>query len=184
MAQFFDQITDEMKEFIEKQKMFFNASAPIEGGHVNVSPKGMDCFRIIGDNQVAYLDITGSGNETSAHLRQNGRITIMFCAFDGKPKIIRLFGTGRVVVPTDEEWMGLSAAFDLSKPGIRQIIMINVHKTQTSCGMGVPFYAYEGDRSDLLDYWDKGGEEFVKKYQAKKNVKSMDGLDAYPLEDA
>lgn len=181
MAKFFDDISDSQKAFIEEQHMFFVASAPLsQDGHVNLSPKGMDSFRVLGSNQVAYLDLTGSGNETSAHLNENGRITVMFCAFQGPPKILRLFGTGRVVTANDDEWDQFSGLFP-PMPGTRQIMVIDVHKTQEACGMSVPKFDFVEDRDALVNHWDKNGEDFVREYWDKRNSESLDGLTPYPL---
>lgn len=176
MAKFYDSITPEIRAFIEKQHMFFVASAPLSAeGHVNVSPKGMDTFRILSDHEVAYLDMTGSGNETSAHLLENGRLTFMFCAFAGSPNIVRLYGTGRTVLPGSAEWDALLPLFP-SYPGTRQIITATLHKTQTSCGYAVPFMDYVGERETLSKYWVAKGEEGTAKYQLEKNMCSQDGL--------
>ncbi|MEG3617016.1 pyridoxamine 5'-phosphate oxidase family protein [Magnetovibrio sp. PR-2] len=181
MAKFFDNISDAQKAFIEDQHMFFVASAPLsQDGHVNVSPKGMDSFRVLGPNQVAYLDITGSANETSAHLQENGRITFMFCAFDGPPKILRLFGTGRVITANDEQWDEFSNLFP-PLSGTRQIMVVDVHKTQESCGMGVPKFDFVEDRDALVKHWDKNGDDFVRDYWGRKNSESQDGLKPYAL---
>jgi hypothetical protein len=133
MGRFSDTIVDSHKEFIEKQKMFFVSTAPLQAdGHINLSPKGMDSFRVLSPTQVAYFDIVGSGNETSAHMLENGRVTIMFCAFEGPPNILRLYGNGRTVLPSDPEWAELAANFDLPFY-TRQIILATIHKVQTSC---------------------------------------------------
>src|ERR1700744_1253924 len=133
MAKFFDSILEQHREFIGKQKMFFVSSAPLSAeGHVNLSPKGMDCFRVLSPNKVAYMDIIGSGNETSAHILENGRITFMFCAYDGPPLILRLYGHGYTVVPGDEEWKALSPHFKLVL-ATRQIIVADIDMVQTSC---------------------------------------------------
>jgi len=176
MAKFFDTITPEIRAFIEKQHLFFVASAPLSAeGHVNVSPKGMDTFRILSDHEVAYLDMTGSGNETSAHLLENGRLTFMFCAFQGSPEIVRLYGTGRTILPGTAEWDALSPLFP-TYPGVRQIITATLHKTQTSCGYAVPFMDYVGERETLTKYWVAKGEDGVATYQQAKNQCSQDGL--------
>lgn len=176
MAKVFDSISDNHRAFIEKQKMFFTASAPLDpSGHVNLSPKGMDSFRILSDSKAAYMDINGSGNETSAHILENGRITIMFCAFDGPPNILKLYGKGYTVLPGDKQWEELSALFDLPLPA-RQIIVTEVHKVITSCGYGVPFMDYKGERDQAIKWCDNKGEEGLKKYQADNNLASLDGL--------
>lgn len=181
MATFFDEITDKQRARILHQKIFFVASAPNQG-RVNVSPKGMDSFRILSPNRVAYLDLTGSGNETSAHLRDNGRITVMFCAFEGKPLIMRLFGRGQVITQNHEQWPELSAQFP-EMSGTRQIMVIDVEQTQNSCGTGVPLFDYRGERSELVDHWEKLGPDGVRQYWADRNATSIDGLKPYPLGD-
>ncbi|MCC6830026.1 MAG: pyridoxamine 5'-phosphate oxidase family protein [Thermoleophilia bacterium] len=158
--------------------MFFVATAPLEaGGHVNLSPKGLDTFRVVDAHRVAYLDLTGSGNETSAHLAQNGRITVMFCAFEGPPDILRLFGRGRAVLPGDDGWDDLRARFpDL--PGVRQIIEVTVDRVQTSCGFAVPLYTPAGDRDQLTRWADTKGPDGIRAYQERNNGTSIDGLPA------
>lgn len=176
MAKFFDSITDNIRTFIEAQHIFFVASAPLDAnGHVNMSPKGYDCFRILSPNRVAYLDLTGSGSETSAHLLENGRITFMFCAFQGPPNIVRLFGTGRAVLPSDAEWATLAPLFP-ELPGARQIIVADLSMTQTSCGYSVPFYDYVGERDTLVRWADAKGADGLVAYHCEKNMKSIDGL--------
>src|SRR5258708_16985973 len=134
MAKVYDSINDDLKDFIGEQHVFFVATAPLDGaGHINLSPKGLDCFRILSPRQVAYLDLTGSGNETSAHLHENGRITFMFCAFDGPPNILRLYGTGRTILAGSPEWADLNHHFP-TIPGARQIIITDITLVQTSCG--------------------------------------------------
>ncbi len=151
MAKVYDSINDDLKDFIGEQHVFFVATAPLDGaGHINLSPKGLDSFRILSPNRVAYLDLTGSGNETSAHLHENGRITIMFCAFNGSARILRLYGNGRTILPTSAEWPELFAHFT-ERPGIRQIMLIDVTRVQTSCGFGIPLYEYVSERELLAD---------------------------------
>src|SRR5262245_35191990 len=138
MGKTYESITPELREFIERQRMFFVASAPLDAhGHVNVSPKGLDSLRVLGEKRIAYLDMTGSGNETSAHVEENGRITVMFCAFEGSPKILRLYGRGRTMLSGANGWPELAAHFEI-RPGARQIIIIDIERVQTSCGFGVP----------------------------------------------
>jgi pyridoxamine 5'-phosphate oxidase-like protein len=176
MGQFMREVTAEIREFIEGQKVYFVATAPLSGeGHVNLSPKGMDSFRVLSSNCVAYLDLTGSGNETAAHLLENGRITIMFCAFEGKPMILRLYGRGRAVLPGAEGWEELAEKFVLIA-GARQIIYCEVERVQTSCGLAVPVMRFEDQREGLVK-WAKGkGEAGLEEYRRKKNVKSIDGM--------
>ncbi|MGH1393266.1 MAG: pyridoxamine 5'-phosphate oxidase family protein [Trichormus sp.] len=176
MAKVFDCITPQLQEFITTQQIFFVASAPLSADcHVNLSPKGLDCFRLISPHQVAYLDLTGSGNETSAHLAENGRITLMFCAFEEPPCILRLYGKGKTILPSFPDWDSLYALFS-PIPGNRQIIVVDVERVQTSCGFGVPLYEYKGQRDTLVNWADKKGEQGVKDYQQQKNIVSIDGL--------
>lgn len=178
MAKVHEHITDELRAWIEAQHLFFVASAPLSGeGHVNVSPKGMDCLRVLDNCTVAYLDLTGSGNETSAHLVEagNGRITLMWCAFEGAPRILRLYGTGRVVLPETPEWEALAPKFKVMT-GARQIIVNTVERVQTSCGFGVPFMDYVGDRDTLVRTWEQRGDEALKTYHQERNSTSVDGL--------
>ena len=173
----FETIDGKLQKFIEKQQMFFVATAPLNAdGHVNLSPKGLDCFRVLSPNHVAYLDLTGSGNETSAHLHENGRITFMFCAFKGSPNIVRLYGHGTTILPEMSEWDALYANFPNSYLGVRQIISAHIHRVHTSCGYAVPLYEYVGQRDTLLEYWEAKGEEKVEPYQREKNSESIDCL--------
>jgi len=165
-----------VRQFIEQQKMFFVATAPLAAqGHVNVSPKGLDSFRILGPTTVAYLDLTGSGVETIAHVRENGRIVIMFCAFQGPPKILRLHGIGRVVEPLDAEFAAFRSQFP-EFMSMRAIIVVEVTRVADSCGYGVPLMSYQGDRSQLNAWAEKKGTEGLKQYRRDKNRVSLDGL--------
>ncbi len=176
MAKVFDSITPELQTFITAQSLFFVATAPLSStGHVNLSPKGLDSFRLLSPNRVAYLDLTGSGNETSAHLLENGRITFMFCAFQGAPSILRLYGQGRVVLSGAGEWADLYPLFS-PIAGVRQIIVADIDRVQTSCGLGVPLLEYQGQRSALVDWAEKKGEEGLAAYWQQKNLASVDGL--------
>ncbi|MWC29349.1 pyridoxamine 5'-phosphate oxidase family protein [Paenibacillus sp. MMS18-CY102] len=176
MGKQFESMLPVHEEFIRKQYLFFVGSAPLsEDGHVNISPKGHDAFRILSPNRVAYLDMTGSGNETSAHLLENGRITVMFCAFEGPPNILRLYGTGKVILPETVEWEELYPLFP-PLPGARQIIEVDVHKVQTSCGFAVPFMTYTEDRPTLQRWSVQQGEEGLIAYRQEKNMRSIDGL--------
>ncbi|MGZ3751604.1 MAG: pyridoxamine 5'-phosphate oxidase family protein [Mucilaginibacter sp.] len=176
MGKFSDNILDHHKEFIKKQKMFFVSTAPLSAeGHVNLSPKGIDSFRVLSPNCVAYMDIIGSGNETSAHVLENGRITLMFCAFEGPPNILRLYGSGRTVLPTHPEWPELSAHFKL-RVSTRQIIIADIDKVQTSCGFSVPIYEYLGERDHAEKWAQSKGNEGLELYKTEKNRISMDGL--------
>jgi hypothetical protein len=176
MAKFSDSISGQHQVFIEKQKMFFVSTAPLSAdGHINLSPKGIDCFRVLSDQRVAYMDIIGSGNETSAHVLENGRITFMFCAFEGPPNILRLYGEGRTVLPYDPEWPQLAKHFELQL-STRQIIVANIHKVQTSCGFSVPLYEYMGERDQAQKWAESKGIEGLEVYKAEKNRVSIDGL--------
>ena len=174
MAKFYPSITNRIQKFIEVQKMFFVATAP-KDGRINLSPKGMDTFRILNENQVAWLSVTGSGNETAAHLLENGRITIMFCAFEGAPNILRLYGTAKEIRPGQNEWNDLIALFP-ELPGVRQIFVVAIQNAQTSCGMSIPFYDYKGERNQLIDWAKDKGKEGIADYWEQKNQKSIDGL--------
>ena len=176
MGKTLDRITPELRQFIEAQRMFFVATAPLaRDGHVNLSPKGLDCFRVLAERRVAYLDLTGSGNETSAHLEENGRITFMFCAFDGTPKILRLYGVGRTVLREMPEWAGLAPSFTLL-PGARQIIVADIERAMTSCGFAVPLYDFRAQRDTLIRHAETKGPEAMEQYRREKNLKSIDGL--------
>ena len=176
MGKVFETIDEKLAEFIGKQHVFFVGTAPLDAnGHVNVSPKGLDCFRILSPNKVAYLDMTGSGNETSAHLLENGRITFMFCAFDGSPRIVRLYGTGLTVLPHDPEWAELSGLFNLYY-GYRQIIVAEIDRVSTSCGYAVPLYDFKGHRDTLLRWAEAKADQALEKYRDEKNAASIDGL--------
>jgi hypothetical protein len=176
MGKFFDHITDELRTFIGQQHLFFVASAPLSAeGHINLSPKGMDTLRVLSANRVAYLDLIGSGNETSAHLRENGRITFMWCAFSGKPDIVRLYGRGRAVLPGDSEWAELSPLFPYYI-NARQIITAEIYKVQTSCGYAVPLMEFVADRDTLTRWAEAKGEAGLVNYVCEKNVESIDGL--------
>jgi hypothetical protein len=169
-------ITEDHKKFIEKQRMFFVCTAPLSSeGHINLSPKGFDCFRVLSTTKVGYLDIVGSGNETSAHLLENGRITFMFCAFDGPPKILRLYGKGKTILPGDVEWQELSKQFAIL-PATRQIIVADIFMVKSSCGFGVPFYNYTGERDHAIKWAENKGEEGLEEYKKEKNMVSIDGL--------
>ena len=176
MAKTYDAIDQSLADFIEAQHLFFVASAPAgAAGHVNLSPKGLDSFRILGPYTVAYLDLTGSGVETIAHLRDNGRITIMFCAFEGPPKIVRLYGRGEVVHPGHPEFADLVGRFP-AITGTRSVIRVAVERVADSCGYAVPRYAYEGERRQLLDWAESKGPDELVTYRREKNARSIDEL--------
>lgn len=173
MGKIYDAITDDLRSFIAAQQMFFVATAPLSAdGHINLSPKGMDTFRVLSPHRVAYLDMTGSANETSAHVLENGRITFMFCAFSGGPEILRLFGHGQTILPGTSAWDDISPHFTLY-PGVRQIIAADIDRVQTSCGFGVPRYEYEGERDALRKFC---ATVDAAAYQQEHNRTSMDGL--------
>ena len=178
-----DGITDELTAFIAAQHVFFVATAPTDGGHVNVSPKGLDTFAVLDPKTVAYLDLTGSGVETIAHLRQNGRITIMFCAFDGKPNIVRLYGHGEVLPVRGREADALLARFG-EYPGTRSVIRVQVDRVSTSCGYGVPRMRHEGERDQLTAWAQRRGPDGLVAYRQEKNAVSIDGLPGLAADDA
>jgi hypothetical protein len=176
MAKFLDKIDDKISRFIGEQKIFFTASAPLSGdGRVNLSPKGIDTFRVLDENTVCYLDLTGSGNETAAHVAENGRLTIMFCSFSGKPLILRLYGRGEIVRPSSDKWNYLEAHFE-DFAGERQIIILHVESLQTSCGFGVPLYEFVEHRNELVEWAERKGEDGINAYWREKNQTSIDGL--------
>lgn len=177
MGKTFSVIDDALSEWIAAQKMFFVATAPSGSeGHVNCSPKGLDSFRVLGPTTVGYVDYTGSGVETIAHLKDNGRIVVMFCAFEGGPRIVRFHGRGEVVVPDDDGFDELLQRFDQRALGVRAILRIEVHRISDSCGYGVPIYTFEKDRPTLGNWADKKGEQGVRQYWQDKNTESLDGL--------
>jgi hypothetical protein len=176
MGKTYPEIDERIRAFIAAQHCFFVASAPSgPGGHVNCSPKGLDTFRVLGPTTVAYLDYTGSGVETIAHLRENRRIVVMFCAFDGPPNIVRLHGLGEVIEPTDVAFGALLARFEPG-PGLRAIIRIEVTRISDSCGYGVPLLRHEGERSQLEAWADRKGADGLSAYRREKNAASIDGL--------
>ena len=167
MAQQYAEISDRLKQFILNQKIFFVGTATPDG-RVNVSPKGMDSLRVVDKNRVVWLNVTGSGNETAAHVQESPRMTIMLAAFEGKPMILRLYGTARAVHKNDPEWDELFAMFE-PIPGARQIFDLNVDLIQTSCGMAVPFFDYVGEREQLKNWASKKGDSGIKEYWLEKN---------------
>jgi hypothetical protein len=176
MGRTHDVVDDRLKEFCESQPVFFVATAPLAAdGHVNVSPKGYDSFRVLGPTTVAYLDLTGSGVETIAHLKENGRITLMFCAFTGKPNIVRLFGRGRAVPAGDPDFGALADRFP-EHPGARSVVVVELDRVQSSCGYAVPRMEHVKDRPDLIRWAERKGDEGLRDYWAEKNGSSIDGL--------
>jgi Pyridoxamine 5'-phosphate oxidase len=179
LGQTFARIPDEYVGWFEEQPVFFVATAPSDPGtHINVSPRGLDTFRVLDAKRVAWLDLTGSGVETIAHLKAEeggGRITLMFCAFDGPPRIVRLYGRGRVHEPGDEDYEGLRPRFpDL--PGERAVIDVAVDRVSSSCGFGVPLMEFVGHREELVEFAGRKGEAKLASYRARKNTESIDGL--------
>jgi hypothetical protein len=176
MGKTFDRIDERLADFLTAQHVFFVATAPAGGdGHVNLSPKGLDAFRVLDPTTVAYLDLTGSGVETIAHLRDNGRITFLFCAFEGPPKIVRLYGRGEAVQPDDPRFADLAARFP-SLPGIRSVIVVRLERIADSCGYAVPRYRYQGERDQLIAWAERKGEDGLESYRAERNARSIDGL--------
>ncbi len=173
MGKKYSEIDDKIKAFIQAQKLFFVGTAAPDG-RVSVSPKGIDTFRIIDKNRIAWLNLSGSGNETAAHLLENSRMTIMFCAFEGSPNILRLYGKARVYHPRDPEWQDLMPLFP-ALPGARQIIDMQLELLQNSCGMAVPYFDYQGERNELLKWAEDLGDAGIQKYWEDKNQLSLDG---------
>jgi len=177
MAKVHKEITTELSDWIAEQSMYFVASAPLsESGHVNVSPRGVHSLRIMTPNQVLLLDLTGSGNETAAHVTQNSRLTVMFCAFNGKPKILRLYGNAEAILPGHDEWQKLRAEFPDSIVGVRQLFRLTITRVQTSCGFGVPLMDFVAQRETLSEWSTKRNEQELMDYRQNKNAVSIDGL--------
>jgi hypothetical protein len=174
MGKRYDALSDKLIEFIKAQKIFFVGTAT-DNSRVNVSPKGMDSLRVVDNKRVVWLNVTGSGNETSAHVQQNSRMTIMFCALDGPPLILRLYGSAKVIHKNDAEWGKLFCLFK-PLPGVRQIFDLSIELVQTSCGMAVPYYEYSGDRELLNDWAQKRDDESMKQYWLEKNQLSIDDI--------
>jgi hypothetical protein len=179
MGRTYDGLDGPVRDFVLAQHMFFVATAPLaEDGHVNLSPKGLaGSFVVLDPHRVAYLDLTGSGVETIAHLRENGRMTMMFCAFDGPPRIVRLQGRGRAVLPGDDEFAELVRCFP-ERPGTRSVIVVDVERIADSCGYAVPLYEYQRDREQLVEWAERRGPDGIAEYQAERNATSIDGLPA------
>jgi hypothetical protein len=178
MGRTYHRIDQGLEAFIAAQRVFFVATAPrADTGHVNVSPKGLDTFRVLGPEEVVYLDCNGSGAETIAHVRENGRMTILFCAFEGPPKIVRLHGRAEVVEPGDDPFEDLRRRFP-PELRARSVVRMKVERISDSCGFGVPRYDFQGDRRQLVDWTERKGVEGVRAYQREKNARSIDGLPA------
>ena len=177
MAQFFDHIPVQYQDFIRRQHVFFTASASADS-RINLSPKGTDCMRVLGEKEVVYLDQTGSGNETAAHIRADGRLTIMFCAFEGSPLILRLYGQGRVLPRGSARYDSLlaSAFAGQEPPGARQMIALDVQSVQTSCGFAVPVMTFDHDRSMLSEWATGKGPAGIETYWRERNARTIDGL--------
>ena len=177
MGQVHEFIDDRIRAFIEAQQMFFVATAPLDASsHLNLSPKGLDTLRIVESRTLVYLDYVGSGSETIAHLRQNGRIVLMWCAFAGPPNIVRVHGRGEVIEPPDPAFDGLRGLFQTTAPGVRSVIRIAVERVGDTCGFGVPLYEYMGQRSQLAKWAEHKGTDGLEQYQRDKNRLSVDGL--------
>ena len=184
MGKQFEEITPELAQWIQDQHLFFVTTAPIDvDGHINCSPKGLDTFRILGPRRVAYLDLTGSGAETIADVRENGRITVMFCAMNGPPKIVRLYGKAEIILPSSDAWHEKSKLFP-TLVGIRSIIQIDLTRIHDSCGYGVPKYQYAGERPTLEKSAEKKGVAGMVQYRQTKNLRSIDGLPALDPEQS
>lgn len=179
MGKQYTQLPDNLTDFIARQKIFFVGTAAADG-RVNVSPKGMDTLRVVSANRVVWLNLTGSGNETAAHLREQSRITLMFCAFEGDPLILRLYGHARALHPRDPEWSTLLPLFP-NLNGSRQLVNVAIDLVQTSCGMGVPFLDFKSGRDQLEKWADKKGAQGIQEYWEEKNQISLDGKPTHIL---
>ena len=180
MAKFYDNLTHDLQDFIKQQKIFFTGTAAAEG-RINVSPKGMDALRILSPSKLIWLNLTGSGNETAAHIRQVNRLTLMWCAFEGKPLILRVYGRATAIHPGNESWDAYLSQFK-ETAGARQIFEVQIESVQTSCGFAVPLMEYKEDRSILRDWAEKKGEAGIRDYWEQKNVTSIDGLETGIIE--
>lgn len=182
MGKTYDSIDDSVSKFIRGQQMFFVATAPLAAdGSINLSPKGLDSLRILDERTVAYADMAGSGIETVAHLKENGRIVIMFCAFQGPPKIFRLHGRGEVIDPQHPDFSALERSFP-AYTGLRCFIRVRCDRISDSCGFGVPLFAYQGQRSQLVDWAASKSIEDLREYQHRMNRTSIDGLPGIELD--
>lgn len=173
MGKQFTELNSKHVEFIKNQKLYFVGTAGCEG-KINVSPKGMDSFRVINNNKIVWLNLTGSGNETSTHVQENGRMTLLFCAFEGKPYILRLYGNSKVFHSRDSDWNSYISLFP-NILGARQVFELEIEMVQSSCGFGVPFFEYKEDRTTLRDWTKIVGDDGIKEYWKEKNQKSLDG---------
>ncbi len=173
MGQRYTELSEKLSAFIRRQHLFFVGTADRDG-HINVSPKGMDSLRVLDNTRIVWLNLTGSGNETAAHLQDNGRITLMFCAFTGDPLILRVYGQGRAIHPRDTDWQELIDLFP-PLPGARQIVDVRIELVQTSCGFGVPLLDFKSERGLLRTWAEKKGVDGVEQYWRDKNQISLDG---------
>ncbi len=181
MARFFTELTEDQRDFIARQHIFFHASVPNKG-RINLSPKGLDTFRVLNNTRVGYLDLTGSECETAAHLAENGRLTIMFCSFEASPLILRLYGTGRVVHSRDADWAEVRPQFP-TVPGERQIVLLEIESIMATCGFAVPLFDFRGDRDQLTNFTCKMGNERMDEYRHERNRLSIDGLPTHLFEE-
>jgi len=181
VAEQYNALENKHRAFIEAQHIYFVGTAGA-GGHVNVSPKGMDSFCIIDDRTVAWLNLTGSGNETAAHVLENGRMTVMFCSFEKQPLIMRLYGRAATFHPRDGRWEALAALFP-DQPGARNIFVLDLDLVQTSCGYAVPYYKYKGERPTLGKWAEQKGESGIAAYWEENNTRSLDGRETGIFED-
>jgi len=176
MGKDYTELSDEHRRWIAQQHLFFVATAPRSAdGHVNMSPKGYDTFRVVDERTVQYLDLTGSGIETIAHLREVPRLTIMFCAFEGRPRILRLYGRGSVVVHGDPGFEAAAQPWG-PRPGARSVITLDIERVRSSCGYSIPFLEYAGERDTLADWAERKGADGIEQYWDDRNAESIDGL--------
>lgn len=176
MGKFHESISPAHQNFIDKQHIFFVSTAPLDkDGHINLSPKGLKAFRVLSPNKVGYMDLISSGNETSAHMLENGRITLMFCSFEDQPIILRLYGKGSTILRGSAEWNEYAPHFQIH-PSTRQLIVADITLVQTSCGFGVPLYTYQGERDIHFEWAEKKGAQGLQDYIKEKNLISLDGL--------
>ncbi|MEE4377123.1 MAG: pyridoxamine 5'-phosphate oxidase family protein [Candidatus Competibacteraceae bacterium] len=173
MGQRYPELSEKLSAFIQQQKLFFVGTAA-QDGRVNISPKGMDTLRVLGSTRVVWLNLTGSGNETAAHLLENDRMTLMFCAFEGNPLILRLYGHAQIIHPRNKKWSELFSLFP-ALAGARQIIDMSIDLVQTSCGMAVPYFDFQGERTQLKQWAEKKGQQGIQSYWEEKNQQSLDG---------
>ena len=185
MGKTYEAIDNKLQRWIERQHLFFVATAPLaEAGLINCSPKGLDTLKVLDPHTLMYLEYTGSGAETIAHIRENGRLLIMLCAFEGPPKIYRFYGSGEVIPTNDAQFHPLAAHFDRDLTGVRSIVRLHVERIADSCGFGVPEYTYRGERSALSKYASEKGEAAMAEYRMNKNLVSVDGLPALTPQEA